>query len=178
MTGSRGTLVAALVVSMLAVARPVSAQGAETTPLSIAGGYSAVREQGAGGAPAVNYNAGWLAALTVPFAGRVSFVGEAGANYRGVQGVETQTLYGFLGGVRFDLLHLGPARVFAQGLVGLERFSEPGFSEAGLAIQPGAGVDIGLTRRLALRGQADFRVAREESVTFHEIRGAVSIVWR
>ena len=49
---------------------------------------------------------------------------------------------------------------FVQGLTGVEHYSEPGFAEIGWSVQPGGGVDVALTRRLALRVQLDFRVVR------------------
>ena len=50
--------------------------------------------------------------------------------------------------------------VHAQGLAGVEHYSEPGFAEIGLAVQPGGGVDVALIRRLAFRVQLDFRFVR------------------
>lgn len=164
--------------AVLGAAAPAFAQSQDESRVSVAGSYAYLREQGVGGAPAVMYKAGWIADLDWRLHGRLAVVGEVGGSYRGVQGVETQSLYGFLGGVRVAILHLGPAQVFGQGLVGLERFSEPGFSEHGLAIQPGAGADIGLGHRVALRAQVDFRLAHEEGVNFKEIRAAAGIVWR
>jgi hypothetical protein len=107
---------------------------------------------------------------------RLAVVGEVGGNYRTNLVVETQSLYGILGGLRIDLVRLGPVHLFAQGLVGLERFAEPGFSERGLAVQPGGGVDLVLARRIAIRAEGDFRAAREEGVTFREGRVTLGLV--
>ena len=65
--------------------------------------------------------------------------------------------------------------------MGAERFSEPGFSETGLALQPGGGVDVGLTDRLALRAQADYRWVRvganatDPAVTIDEWRVGIGL---
>jgi hypothetical protein len=167
----------ALTAALLGQARAASAQSEDHPHLSLAGSYAYLREQGIGGAPAVMYNVGWVADVDWRMGDRVALVGDIGGSYRSVQNVETQAVYGFLGGLRFGLVHAGPLRIFAQGLVGLERFGEPGFSEKGLAIQPGAGVDVAMTSHIGLRVQGDYRLAREEGVTFKEVRTTVGVVW-
>jgi hypothetical protein len=57
--------------------------------------------------------------------------------------------------------------------VGVERFSEPGFVESGLAIQPGGGVDWAMGARYFLRAQADYRMSRQTGGTFNNVRVAV-----
>jgi hypothetical protein len=171
---SIGTIAAAC----LAAATPARAQAVEAPAFHASGGYSYLQEQGIGGGRSTTYNKGWVGSVDWRVGnGPLAIVGEAGGSYRTNLGVERQSLYGFFGGVRVGLWHVGPARLFAQGLVGLERFAEPGFSEKGFAFQPGGGVDIGLTRELAFRVQGDFRVAREEGVTFKEVRVAAGAVF-
>ena len=65
----------------------------------------------------------------------------------------------YLGGARFALGR-GPVAPFVQTLAGFEHFSEPGFVQKGWAVQPGAGVDVALTDRLAIRSQLDYRWVR------------------
>ena len=144
--------------------------------MHLAASYSYLSEQGLGGAASTTYPKGWVATVDLRLGGRMAVVGEAGGGYRSSFGVETQSLYGFLGGIRFNLWRVGPARIFAQALVGLEDFREPGFSEHGLAFQPGGGLDLDLTSRLAIRVQGDFRAAREEGVTFKESRVSAGVV--
>jgi hypothetical protein len=164
---------AAALVSLSA--RSVSAQTTEPAT-HLAASYSYLKEQGIGGAAATMYPQGWVATVDFRIGGRIAAVGEAGGSYRSNAGVETQSLYGFFGGIRVDVWRVGPAHIFAQALVGLEDFREPGFSEHGLAVQPGGGVDLNLTRRLAIRVEGDFRAAREEGVTFKESRVSAGVV--
>jgi opacity protein-like surface antigen len=172
----RGRLTIGLtaLVATLAAAPAAAQQQPRTT---ISGGYGWLRESGIGGSPAVTYNKGWV----VSFAQRITtvrlaIVGEAGGQYRQASAIEGHSLYGFLGGLRFALTHGSRVSTFAQVLAGVERFSSPGFSEAGFAFQPGGGLDFALHKRVAIRVQGDFRLAHEEGVTFHEVRVAAGIV--
>jgi hypothetical protein len=172
-----GGIVAGATVALLLWAAPASAQAASDPPWQVAASYSFLHEQGLGGAPSTTYPKGWVATVDRQLRhGRLAVVGEVGGNYRTNLVVETASLYGFLGGLRIDLVRFGPARVFVQGLVGLERFAEPGLSERGLALQPGGGIDLAVTHRIAIRTEGDFRAAREEGVTFREGRVTFGLV--
>jgi len=156
-------------------APPAAAQGPPATTIS--GGYGWLRESGIGGSPSVTYNKGWLVSVAQRIStGRIAIAGEVGGQYRTTSAIETHSLYGFLGGLRVELTRGSRLSTFAQVLAGVERFSSPGFSEAGFAFQPGAGLDFAFHKRVALRVQGDFRVAHEEGVTFKEARVAVGIV--
>src|SRR5688572_29944860 len=128
---------------------------------TIAGGYTYLREQGPGGFDPENYPSGWAAAVTFRVAGRLSAVGEIGVSSRTNVGDEHIHLLGAFGGARFDILRAGRTQVFVQALVGTERFSEPGFSESGLAFQLGAGADIPVWKSWFARVQADYRRANK-----------------
>ena len=174
---ARSGIAASAVAGLLLSGTPAAAQTAARPPLRIAISYSFLQEQGQGGAPSTTYPKGWVASVDRQLGqSRLAVVGEVGGNYRTNLVVETESLYGVLGGLRIDLVRLGPVCLFAQGLIGLERFAEPGFSERGLALQPGGGVDLGLARRIAIRAEGDFRVAREEGVTFREGRVTFGVV--
>lgn len=163
-----------LLLAMLPAA-PAAAQGQPATTIS--GAYGWLRESGIGGNPSVSYNKGWVVSVAQRVtADRLAIAGEAGGQYRTTSAIETHSLYGFLGGLRFGLTRGSRLSTFAQVLAGVERFSSPGFSEAGFAFQPGAGLDVALHKRVAVRVQGDFRMAHEEGVTFHEVRVAVGIV--
>ena len=146
--------------------------------LDISAGYSYVREAGTdGGVPNI-YNAGWVVSVSHRIgASRIAVVGEAGGSYRLDVFGERQSLYGFFGGVRVPLVHLFHLSTFAQALVGKEYFSQPGFSESGIAFQPGAGVDLRLVGSIGLRVQGDYRIAHEEGINFQESRIAASLVF-
>lgn len=155
-----------------AAVRPASAQGEPRT--TVAGGYTYLREQGPGGFEAVNYPVGWVVTGSQRLgSGRLSGVGEFGISSRENSVDETQRLVAILGGARFGLLASARMLVFAQALVGVERFSEPGLTESGLAIQPGAGLDWTMWSRYFLRVQGDYRVARQTGGTFKELRAFV-----
>lgn len=172
-----GGIAASAFIAPLLWGTPASAQAASDPPLRIAIGYSYLQEQGLGGAPSTTYSKGWVATVDRQLGhGRLAVVGEIGGNYHTNLVVETESLYGFLGGLRIDLVRFGAVRVFAQGLVGLERFAVPGLSERGLALQPGGGVDLVITHRIAIRTEGDFRAAREEGVTFREGRVTLGVV--
>jgi hypothetical protein len=162
-----------LTVILAALAAPAAAQDPARTAIS--GGYAFLRESGTGGNPAVTYRKGWVASISHTAGTRLLIVGEIGGSYRTTLAIETHSLYGFFGGLRYTLTHGSRLTTFAQALVGMERFTAPGFAEAGLAFQPGGGVDITIRKRCGLRVQGDFRLAHEE-VNFKEGRVSASVV--
>ena len=168
------TLTGCLVVvaALLGPVPHAAAQG--EPPTTIAGGYAYVREQGPGGFEPATYPVGWLASGSHRIgSGRLEGVGEIGVNERDNVVGERQRLIGILGGARFGVVRSPRLALFVQALLGVERFSEPGFVESGLAIQPGGGVDWALSARYFLRAQADYRMSRQTGGTFNNIRVAV-----
>jgi hypothetical protein len=173
------------IVMCAAAAMPAAAQTsarpaapAPSTPrMDISAGYSYLHEQGTGGLPANNYDKGWVAAVSCRVAG-VRIVGEIGGSYLYDAYGDRESLYGFLGGVRVGLIKVSRFSGFAQALVGMERFSAPGFSERNLAFQPGAGIDLPLTRKIGLRVQGDYRLvpSTAEVTTFKEVRLTAGVV--
>jgi len=169
----------ALAVGGLAVAallgtavRPAFAQ--DEPRMTLAGGYSFVREQGPGGFEPATYPTGWMVAGSHRIgSGRLAAIGEFGLNGRDNVVGERQRLVGMFGGAKMGMLRSARMALFAQALVGVERFSEPGFVESGLAIQPGAGVDWALGARYFLRVQGDYRVSWQTGGRFNNVRVAV-----
>jgi len=155
---------------LVAFASPATAQLSAAT---VAGGYSYLRELGTGATPTTTYPNGWFATLTARL-GRfpVAAAGEINVSSR-KNVVDVQRLQAFLGGVQVRVVRAWRMGVFANALVGTERFSEPGFSETGFAFQPGAGVDVGIARSMALRVQVDYRLVNQAHVTFKEVRTSV-----
>jgi hypothetical protein len=176
MTKTTATISLALVTVALvaAFAQPAFAR----QPATVAGGYSFLRELGTAATPATNYPNGWFAAVTVPL-GRLPLAvsGEINVNSR-TNIIETQRLQAFLGGVHVPFMSAGKLLAFGRALVGVERFSEPGFSESGFAFQPGAGIDLGVTRTLGARVEVDYRIVSQEQVTFKEVRVITGVVIR
>jgi hypothetical protein len=85
-----------------------------------------------------------------------------------------------LAGPRF-VARSGRVSVFARGLAGTVRgdggedFS--GFSDTKLGFGGGAGVDVGLSKRLAVRGQFDL-IASFTDIVEGNSRSAIGLVWR
>ena len=157
---------------------PVAAL-ADEPPATIAGGYSFLQELDGAGPTNAKYNSGWFAGGTRRiFAPRISAVGEVTRSSRANVVNETQSLLALLGGVRVELVRLGPLRLSGGALAGVERFGEPGFTENGLAIEPGAGVDVWLVGRLGLRVTTGYRLVRAAGATFEEVRASAGIVIR
>ena len=161
----------------LALAVPdAGAQGSTTPAKTVAGGYSVLRDLGAGATPSADYTRGWFASFTTPLAGaRWLATGEVSRQSRSNLGVETQRATAILAGVHVPVITRGRLVVFGRGLVGVERFAEPGFTEWNLAVQPGAGIDVPVAGPLAARLGADYRLVKARDVTIREIQISAGI---
>ena len=144
--------------------------------VSVAGGYVFLQQKPVGGLESPVYPFGWMATSAFRLgSGRLSAVGEVAVSYRTTSGDEDQRLLGVLGGARFAIYSSKHVTLFAQGLAGVERFSEPGLVESGVAVQPGAGLDWLLSPHLCLRVQGDYRWSQPNDATFHGYRAVVAI---
>jgi hypothetical protein len=149
------------------------------------------------------FGVGWVASIAGALTRSVELVGEVGGNYRRMTapdfGVKVNLdLHSFTGGARYVARPAGRVSGYAQTLAGAVRISA-GFSECGslppeicavaleasksrtyFALQPGAGVDIAIVKRLGLRVQGDYRAVfvREGDLsdTLHEFRFSVGVV--
>jgi hypothetical protein len=161
-------------VFCLAVSTAASAQSEPRA--SVAGGYVFAHQQGTGEVSGTTYAAGLLAAAAVRLgSGRFSAAGEFGLSWHHNAFDETQQLTVVLGGVRIALKRSARLTLFAQALAGLERFSEPGLVESGVAVQPGAGFDFHVSSRVFIRAQGDYRWSHPNGATFHYVRGVAAI---
>lgn len=157
---------------------PVTASAQTRSAADVSIGYSVLRDVTSDESSTDPYP-GWVASVGVPFwLTRLSLVGEAGSNARTNIVDETQRLTAFLGGGRFAITRGSRLETWGQALVGVERFSEPGFSESGVAVQPGAGVDVRVVSSVGARVQADYRISQQGGATYRELRVAVSAVFR
>jgi hypothetical protein len=151
---------AALVVATAADAQDVKR-------LTVAAGAAAFREQPPGDSPATTYDTGWtVAANYLVLWDRLGAVVDIGVNKRTNIVGEREEVKAYLFGARYDLTRAGRFTLFGQGLLGREKFTEPGFSEHGFAFQPGAGVDISLWKGLGARAEVDYRVTTFDEATF------------
>jgi outer membrane immunogenic protein len=102
--------------------------------------------------------------------------------YHKSQGGVTFNTYTYMGGPRFSYRKSGRVVPFAQVLFGGARGSLNAFgasgSSNGFAYSAGGGVDLGLTRHLALRPQLDYIGMRFSCNTVNTVRGSIGIVFR
>jgi Outer membrane protein beta-barrel domain len=151
------------------------AQGTPKADVSM--GYSFLRLGGSGG---VNQQGG-----AISIAGNINnwvgIVGDFGAYHSSPFGVSLNT-YTFLAGPRFTANRKGTASPFVQVLVGGAHMTA---SVAGLssgttpfAIGAGGGVDLRISRNVALRPQIDYLALRSGGETLNALRGSFSVVIR
>jgi hypothetical protein len=160
--------------SIALTAPPASAQTSSAAQADLFGGFGTLRELGTADVPATTYDRGWAVSGAVPvWWSRLSAVGEASGHWRRNIVDETQRLLAVLGGARVRLLHASRTTLFGQALVGIERFSEPGFEQNGFAFQPGAGVDVRLWKSLGVRAQLDYRSVHQGGDAYNEVRVTV-----
>ena len=101
--------------------------------------------------------------------------------YHKSQGGATFNTYSYLGGPRFSYRKSGRVVPFAQIMFGGARGTLGGTAGSGatngFAFSAGGGVDLGLTRRLALRPQLDYIGMRFSGNTVNTVRGSIGIVF-
>jgi peptidoglycan-associated lipoprotein len=87
-----------------------------------------------------------------------------------------------MGGPRFSCRSSSRVTPFAQVLLGGARTSVSAFgasgSTNGFAFSTGGGVDLGVTKHIALRPQLDYLGMRVGSNTLNTVRGSFGIVFR
>jgi len=159
------------VSAVLCVGLPHVAFAQSEPRCSVAGGYVFLQEWSAGDLETPRFPAGWLGTAAYRLgSGRWSAVGEFGVSSARTSSDETRQLMGAFGGARLAVYSRKRLTLFAQALAGLERFSEPGLVESGIAVQPGGGLDVRLSSRVFLRGQGDYRWSQPNGATFHAYR--------
>ena len=179
-----------VVFVLLCLAAPVAAQ--DIPWWKIAGGYSFTRDV----TDEATLPAGWFVSGAGNVTDMLAIVGEVSGAYKDNSEPElgfeaVVALYTIMGGVRY---YRRRARVtpFAQFLLGISSwrtsatfggFSRSTVSGPHFVIQPGAGVDIRLTDRLAARVQGDWRrifsadeAHGAQAVDSNQIRIAAGIV--
>lgn len=128
---------------------------------------------------------GWVVAGAGRLTGPLSFVGEVGANYKPTtyQGLDvTLNVYSFLAGIRYTARVNPKVTPFVQMLFGVARASASAMGESAssdaFATQIGGGVDVGVSRKVALRLQGDYRALRASGGYGNEFRLATGIVYK
>ena len=178
---------------------PVSAV-AQTPQVQLYGGYAYAHVDSGGvsgllDARSRNWN-GWevsFATNFTRFAGvAFDFSGDYGPGFRGSSGnfaprlrEQTPFLYTYMAGPQF-LLPAGRVLVFAHALAGAIQmrrgFAGPGFpvarSDTAFGAAVGAGIDVSLTRYVALRiGQADYLISKNFGGSQNNLRVSGGIVF-
>jgi hypothetical protein len=121
---------------------------------------------------------GWLVSGSWRVLGpRLFATGEVGSNSRKNVVDETARLTAYLGGARYVFWRTPRFAAFGHAVFGVEQFSEPGFDEWGPAIQPGGGLDVGLTPRFSVRVQSDYRFSTQADANYREVRWSVGGVF-
>lgn len=164
-----------LAIAVLATAGPAFPQDTPRTELSAS--YSFLREGGSGG---INTNGG-----VVSFAGNLNrwagLIGDLGVYHAQPFGSSLNT-YTFLVGPRFTYRKPAGMQPFVQVLVGGAHLtaSANGGSGAtsGFAYSAGGGVDLGFSRRIAIRPQIDYIGVRSNGSTLNSARASIGIVFR
>jgi peptidoglycan-associated lipoprotein len=152
-------------------------QAQDTPEAEISASYSFLRF---GVSHGVNQNGGSIS-VAGNFNRWLGLAGDIGGYHKSEGGAAFNT-YTFMGGPRFSYRNSSHVTPFAQVLVGGARGSLSGFggsdSNTGFAYSAGGGVDLGLTKHLALRPQLEYIGMRFSGNTVNTVRGSFGIVFR
>jgi hypothetical protein len=136
-------------------------------------GYSYLREGFSGGA---NTHGASLSGAGY-FNNWLGLAGDFGVYHLSQSGVSANT-YTFLFGPRFSANRGHSVSPFVQALVGGDRLTAGGASTHGFSWSAGGGVDVALSRRIAIRPQFDYIGLRFANSTTHAARASINIVFR
>jgi Outer membrane protein beta-barrel domain len=163
---------ALLVLAVLFSALAASAQEAPRGDFSV--GYSYLREGFSGGA---NTHGGSVSGAAY-FNDWLGIVGDFGVYHLSQSGTTANTLT-VLAGPRLSANRGRTISPFVQALVGADRLNVPGFgSTHGFSWSAGGGVDLTVSRHVAIRPQFDYLGLRFSNGTTHAARASISAVFR
>jgi hypothetical protein len=178
----RGVALVQTLTCAFLCAAPAAAQ-TTTRAAEIFGGYAFVHDA----KNDISLPAGWLGGGAIGIVSWLSAVADVSGGYRTEEafGIELRMrAHAVFGGAR-AAARLGPVTEFVQLLAGVVRGSGTalGFTETtnAFAIQPGAGVDLPLTDRCAVRSQLDVRFIRNQpngNEAGYEYRFSAAVVYR
>jgi opacity protein-like surface antigen len=124
-----------------------------------------------------NLPAGWVASVAGNITSWLGLVGEVGGHRKTLSipgDPPTLSVFTFMGGPRFTARAVRPVTPFAQVLFGSARARstvlDVGDTVTDFAYQPGGGVDVTLTRNVAIRLEGDYRIIRADGSNSKESR--------
>jgi outer membrane immunogenic protein len=163
------------IVGLLWFAPVLPAQ--ETPRAEVSASYSYLRE---GSSDGTNANGGSFS-VAGNFNRWLGIAGDFGAYHSSPFGLNLNT-YTFLAGPRFSVRSDSRVTPFAQVLLGgahlTAGYGGASGSTSGFAYSAGGGVDLGLTKRLALRPQFDYIGIRASGNTLNSYRASFGVVFR
>ena len=127
--------------------------------------------------PDLNMPAGWLVSFAKPLdRSAIAVVGEVAGNYRSEFG-ETFRVHTFQAGLRLVGTTSPGVDPWAQFLVGGLNSGCCGASSTYFMIEPGAGVDLGLSRGVALRAGISLPIGFDDGDAFKSLRLQAGVVF-
>jgi hypothetical protein len=162
-----------LVAAVLFIAAGTGSASAQATDATLGVSYSFLRIMDDAD---VNLPAGWLISFAKPIdRSAISLVGEIAGNYRSEFG-ETLRVHTFQGGLRLTGRTAPGVEPFAQFLLGGMNTGCCGGSSTHFMIEPGVGVDLGMTRGLAFRGGISLPIAFGDGDSLTSLRLQAGVV--
>lgn len=162
-----------LVAVTLLVSVHAGIASAQSSDVTIGISYSFLRLLGG---PDLNMPAGWLVSFAKPIdRSAISVVGEAAGNYRSEFG-ETFRVHTFQAGLRLSGTTSPGVDPWAQVLLGGLNSGCCGGSVTYFMIEPGVGVDLGMSRGVAFRAGISLPIGFDEGDAFKSLRLQAGIV--
>jgi len=167
-----------LLVALFLSSRVAHAQDAPR--YEVAGGYAFMHDQDS----SYNFRRGWVVSFAAAATDWLGLVGEAGGSFKtlSIPGDPPKfKVYTFMGGPRFTPCRDRRIAPFAQVLFGRARASttvlDVSDTVTDFAYQPGGGVDLSLSRNVAIRVEGDYRIIRVDGSNSKESRFVAAAVF-
>ena len=167
-----------LLVALISIPRVADAQDAQR--FEVAGGYAYMHDQDT----SYDFPRGWVVSVAAAATQWLAIVGEAGGSLKTVSlpGDSPKVkVYTFMAGPRVTAWRAQRVVPFAQVLFGSARATTTVLTVServtDFSYQPGAGVDVSLSRHTAVRVQGDYRIIRAEGSNSKESRFVAAAVF-
>jgi opacity protein-like surface antigen len=166
------------ILLLVFLSRPAAAQ---TPRWEVSGAYDFTRDS----TTDVDFPIGWTAGGAYLITPWMSAAGEIGRSRKTIPVIGSEVRLGlvtYMAGLRLRR-PAGRVSEFGQVLAGVVSTTGTAFGVASASthfgLQPGAGLDFGLTRRLSARAEIDFRLVRggDQVDSEHHVRFAAGVVY-